>query len=332
MGLIELFILAVGLSMDAFAVSICKGLSVKKVGVKECCIVGAWFGGFQALMPLIGYLLGSQFKDYITSIDHWIAFILLLIIGVNMIRESGEKEEDEEVWNRLNAFEERKGKYYIIPDYVEDFDAERIVELFGNLKLLTGGSGIIEELAKKSAADENTVDEYEGTQGQALIIAGSCSKATLGQIEKFINDGGKTFKINPIRMLYEKQRLSDVWNYVIGNAESPVLVYSSENPEDVKYNQRHGADKISACLEQSMADLANLAVRNGYTRIIVAGGETSGAVTQKLGFNAYLIGESVAPGVPVMTPVERRDIRIVLKSGNFGDEDFFAKALKITKR
>lgn len=97
MGLIELFILAVGLSMDAFAVSICKGLSVKKVGVKECCIVGVWFGGFQALMPLIGYLLGSQFKDYITSIDHWIAFILLLIIGVNMIRESRQKEEDEEV-------------------------------------------------------------------------------------------------------------------------------------------------------------------------------------------------------------------------------------------
>ena len=97
MGLIELFILAVGLSMDAFAVSICKGLSVKKVGVKECCIIGVWFGGFQALMPLIGYLLGSQFKDYITSIDHWIAFILLLIIGVNMIRESRQKEEDEEV-------------------------------------------------------------------------------------------------------------------------------------------------------------------------------------------------------------------------------------------
>lgn len=97
MGLVELFILAVGLSMDAFAVSICKGLSVKKVGVKECCIVGVWFGGFQALMPLLGYLLGSQFKDYITSVDHWIAFVLLLIIGVNMIRESREKDEDEEV-------------------------------------------------------------------------------------------------------------------------------------------------------------------------------------------------------------------------------------------
>ena len=84
MGFGELFILAVGLSMDAFAVSVCKGLAVQKVGVKECCIAGIWFGGFQALMPLIGYLLGSQFKDDITSIDHWIAFVLLAIIGINL--------------------------------------------------------------------------------------------------------------------------------------------------------------------------------------------------------------------------------------------------------
>ena len=93
MGLLELFILAVGLSMDAFAVSICKGLSVEKVGIRECCIVGVYFGGFQALMPTIGYILGSRFTVYITSIDHWIAFVLLGIIGVNMIRESREKEE-----------------------------------------------------------------------------------------------------------------------------------------------------------------------------------------------------------------------------------------------
>ena len=97
MGLVELFILAVGLSMDAFAVSVCKGLAVQKVGVKECCIVGVWFGGFQALMPLTGYLLGTQFKDYITSIDHWIAFVLLAIIGINMIRESRERDDDNEV-------------------------------------------------------------------------------------------------------------------------------------------------------------------------------------------------------------------------------------------
>ena len=94
MSLIELFIIAVGLSMDAFAVSICKGLSMQKMSWKNAVIVGLYFGGFQAGMPLIGYILGSQFKNAITSIDHWIAFILLGIIGFNMIRESLNQEEE----------------------------------------------------------------------------------------------------------------------------------------------------------------------------------------------------------------------------------------------
>lgn len=88
MGTAELFILAVGLSMDAFAVSVCKGLSLGKINWKHMGIAGAWFGGFQALMPLIGYLLGSMFMDLITSVSHWIAFVLLLIIGGSMIREA----------------------------------------------------------------------------------------------------------------------------------------------------------------------------------------------------------------------------------------------------
>ena len=98
MGLLELFILAVGLSMDAFAVSVCKGLAMPKITVKKAAVVGIWFGGFQALMPALGYLLGSQFKDSITAIDHWIAFILLGIIGGNMIREacSGECEKEND--------------------------------------------------------------------------------------------------------------------------------------------------------------------------------------------------------------------------------------------
>ena len=94
MSLIELFIIAVGLSMDAFAVSICKGLSMQRMSWKNAVIVGLYFGGFQAGMPLFGYILGSQFKEAITSIDHWIAFILLGIIGFNMIRESLNKEEE----------------------------------------------------------------------------------------------------------------------------------------------------------------------------------------------------------------------------------------------
>lgn len=94
MDLLELFVLAVGLSMDAFAVSICKGLSLGKIKAKHMCIAGAWFGGFQALMPLIGYFLGSFFAEAITKYDHWIAFVLLVLIGGNMIKEAFGKEEE----------------------------------------------------------------------------------------------------------------------------------------------------------------------------------------------------------------------------------------------
>lgn len=95
MGIFELFVLAIGLSMDAFAVSICKGLSVQKLELKHMLVVGAYFGGFQALMPAIGYVLGSQFEHLIVSIDHWIAFVLLLFIGGNMIKESRENDVDD---------------------------------------------------------------------------------------------------------------------------------------------------------------------------------------------------------------------------------------------
>ena len=95
MQLYELFIIAVSLSMDAFAVSICKGLSTGRPRLGHCLTCGGWFGGFQALMPLIGWLLGVRFQGMIVSIDHWIAFVLLALIGFNMVRESrgGEAEE-----------------------------------------------------------------------------------------------------------------------------------------------------------------------------------------------------------------------------------------------
>lgn len=93
MGLVELFLIAVGLSMDAFAVSVCKGLGTQQVQPKHYLAVGLWFGGFQALMPTIGYLLGSTFEAYITSFDHWIAFVLLGYLGFNMIKGALEEEE-----------------------------------------------------------------------------------------------------------------------------------------------------------------------------------------------------------------------------------------------
>ena len=95
MTLLNLFLIAVGLSMDAFAVSVCKGLAMEKAPLKKAAVAGAWFGSFQALMPLVGYLLGSRFEKYITRIDHWIALILLALIGLNMIKEAFSKEEEK---------------------------------------------------------------------------------------------------------------------------------------------------------------------------------------------------------------------------------------------
>lgn len=97
MGLWELFVIAVGLSMDAFAVAVCKGLSLQKIKIKYAVVAGVYFGGFQAIMPLIGYFLGSYFKNAIESVDHWVVFVLLALIGANMIKEAFGKEE------KLNA-------------------------------------------------------------------------------------------------------------------------------------------------------------------------------------------------------------------------------------
>lgn len=94
MGILELLLLAVGLSMDAFAVAVCKGLSTKEVKWKHYLVVGVWFGGFQALMPTVGYILGSSFEKYIKSVDHWVAFVLLAFIGGNMLKDGLSKQTE----------------------------------------------------------------------------------------------------------------------------------------------------------------------------------------------------------------------------------------------
>lgn len=102
MSLVQLLILAVALSMDAFAVSVCKGLSMKRLNWRHAGIIGLYFGGFQAGMPLIGFLLGYQFREAITNIDHWVAFILLAVIGINMIKEAFDKCEEENLDSSVN--------------------------------------------------------------------------------------------------------------------------------------------------------------------------------------------------------------------------------------
>ena len=110
---VELFLLGVGLSMDAFAVSVCKGLGMRKLDKKQALIIGLYFGGFQALMPLIGWLLGSQFQQYITSIDHWIAFILLGFIGGKMMVEAVREWNEEETVEVIDAPIDHKNMFVL---------------------------------------------------------------------------------------------------------------------------------------------------------------------------------------------------------------------------
>lgn len=224
--------------------------------------------------------------------------------------------------------------FYIIPDYINPEDGETISNIFYQLPLLTGGSGLLEPLAKiwiEKLSSESMIPE-SATDGKALLLAGSCSKATLGQIAWYQSQNHPCYKLDPKAMMEGRQTVDDAWKFVEEHTTDTetVLVYSSDTPEKVKEFQKMGTEKVAAMLEGATAELAIRAVKAGYTRIISAGGETSGAVTKGLGFSSYWMGESVAPGVPIMVPAERSDIRLILKSGNFGQEDFFGRALCMT--
>ena len=134
-----------------------------------------------------------------------------------------------------------------------------------------------------------------------------------------------------MKLLSGEESVEKIWNMISESKEKSILVYSSDTPDNVKRIQEEGKEKVAEKLEKATADLAERAVHAGFHRIIVAGGETSGAVAKRLGYNGYHIGNSIAPGVPIMIPIEDHRIRLVLKSGNFGTSDFFLRALSLTK-
>lgn len=240
----------------------------------------------------------------------------------------------QELDERIAAFRKQHGDpsyIYIIPDYRNDKDAEEIVRLFGDNRLLTGGSGILTALAAHicgSNVSSKIPDPH--TSGGAILLAGSCSAATLRQIENFQKHGGLSIRISPEEMLEGTQDIEKLWSFIADHRTESVLVYSSDLPENVRRVQALGKERIASLLEETEAELALRALKAGMKRIIVAGGETSGAVTRRLGFSSYRISRSVAPGVPVMIPSENDEVRLVLKSGNFGQPDFFLRALDMT--
>lgn len=240
----------------------------------------------------------------------------------------------DEIQKEINDYGKDKEHFYIVPDYITDVHAVKIAEVFGDMGILSGGSGILTSLAlkykKESNIKENKCTKSQ-TSGNAIILAGSCSVTTLKQIEKYRNSGKLYYKIDPIKLLNEELTIDDIWRFICLNKESEILIYSSDSIEKIIEVQKQGKEKVAKILEGIMGELARRAVDSGFKRIIVAGGETSGAVTKRLQYDAYIIGESIAPGVPIMTPLKDQEIRLILKSGNFGQTDFFERALNMTR-
>lgn len=224
-------------------------------------------------------------------------------------------------------------RFYVVPDYQSEKDGERIASLFGHLPLLTGGSGLIMHLAHQMTGNMHHTfrKSLPPVSGPALLLAGSCSKVTLSQIKYFQAHGGISRKIDAKLLSHSSLNSSveDLWDFILQHWETPVLIYSSDTTDHVKEAQKQSRT-ISEDLEELFARLAERAIAQGCHRLIIAGGETSGAVTKKLGFDAYEIGDSISPGIPIMAPIRKPNLRLILKSGNFGEENFFEKALLLT--
>lgn len=228
-----------------------------------------------------------------------------------------------------SSWENTASPVYLVPDYETDQQGREIAEHFGHLKLLTGGSGLLEHLARQKRRQQDTAASYRGVSGRALALCGSCSQATGKQIRHFIDNGGRHFALDGRELLEGRQTTDKVWQFIQESPDEPTLVYSrGAQCQDDRNQSDH--QQIASLLEKTIAEIGKRAADDGFTRFVVAGGETSGAVMVALGLDAYYIGPSVAPGVPLLTPVSRQDMRITLKSGNFGQEDFFTRALAMT--
>lgn len=253
-----------------------------------------------------------------------------MVIGEELLSRSR-----EEILKEVERFGKGREHFYIIPDYTTDQQGRKIAEVFGNNRLITGGSGILEHMAAlyKEEYDCRTGDDLPTwTAGKGIALSGSCSRATCGQCRAY-EKSYPAISVYPGRILAGTQNAEEIWKTVQEAADQEYLIYSAgaTDPSSREYKNEEEALLASRALEETMAKLGRSAFDAGYTRIIVAGGETSGAVALELGFDAFIIGESIAPGVPVLIPLHNPDIRIALKSGNFGQEDFFERALSMTR-
>lgn len=235
------------------------------------------------------------------------------------------------------AFGEQTGETdFIVVDALEDSDLLAIGAALTDAPLITGGSGIAMGLPHNFIAS-GLAHGHEGeaytVSGPGAVLAGSCSGATLGQIEHHKRNH-PAFPIEVEAVMSGRVTSATLVEFIISQCEPAPLVYSSGSPEAVRnIQEKYGREAVSDTLDTLFANTARTLLDAGYRRLVIAGGETSGAVSQalakSLGHPAMMIGAEIDPGIPVLTLGEVDPVALALKSGNFGSEDFFEKALRI---
>jgi uncharacterized protein YgbK (DUF1537 family) len=227
------------------------------------------------------------------------------------------------------------GKRFAVLDAIMDRHLMDIGEACADLKLVTGGSGVAMGLPENFRQagllkEEGGLAQLPKLEGGAAVLSGSCSLATRQQVKRMAQ-AQPAMALDPIALAEGRQTVDQIIEWAGAHiSEKPVLVYSTAEPEDVAgVQEKLGREQAGGLIEDFFADLA-LALRNkGIRKWVVAGGETSGAVLKSLGVSALRIGPEIAPGVPWTISAEEPAMCLALKSGNFGDEDFFEKAFSI---
>ncbi|MEO0976613.1 MAG: 3-oxo-tetronate kinase [Pseudomonadota bacterium] len=216
----------------------------------------------------------------------------------------------------------RAGHVHIVVDAIRDEDLIAIGGAARDLPLITGGSGIALGLPANFGCTASQ-PRWHGQAGKPIVLSGSCSVATRAQVARHATRYPAR-EIAAADVIDGRLAPRDIADWLLA-AEGLPLAYSSADPEDVaRVQDRYGRGRSSAALERFFAETARLAVEGGASRIITAGGETSGAVVEGLGLDSFEIGPEIDPGVPALRA--RKDLVVALKSGNFGSEDFFEKA------
>ncbi|MGM0982047.1 MAG: 3-oxo-tetronate kinase [Pseudomonadota bacterium] len=235
-----------------------------------------------------------------------------------------------------------QGVCHVICDTLDEGDLEVLAEAVAEMPLVTGGSGLGQALPEQYRhrgwlEEVSEPGRLSPSAGSALVLSGSCSRATLGQVEHFL-ERHPGFALNPQALAEDESHLAEALAFARKHlaAGEPVLVYASAAPERVKAAQATlGVERAGEAVEQAMGQLARTLVDEGVGRLVVAGGETSGAVVSALGVRQLRIGGQIDPGVPwTQTPWPGREapLSLTLKSGNFGGKDFFTRAFTMLEQ